>query len=137
MKGWCERGDLNPYGFPHWILSLAALLRKIRFLAAGRRTVQEKARFREVFLGLKVSSGMAGKGRCSSVRMPVEYMAPLLPCGLKSHFQKDLLHCFEVNNGKAGHIETSICWRPTKRGSSSVSSPSSWIHNSRTSLRFF
>ncbi|VBB45474.1 hypothetical protein TRIP_B350425 [uncultured Desulfatiglans sp.] len=25
MSGWCERGDSNPYGISHWILSPARL----------------------------------------------------------------------------------------------------------------
>jgi len=26
VEGWCERGDLNPYGFLHWILSAKTLV---------------------------------------------------------------------------------------------------------------
>ena len=42
---------------------LGGVLTKIRSLPAGRRTVQEKARFREVFLGLKVGQGLFWDGR--------------------------------------------------------------------------
>ena len=71
----CERGESNPCRFPHGILSLAVLLGKIRFLATCRKTVQEKARFREVFLGLKVGQDLVQDGREGSLfflRMPVE-----------------------------------------------------------------
>ena len=70
-----ERGESNPYRFPHGTLSLAVLLRKIRFLATCRKIVQEKARFREVFLGLKVGQDLFQDGREGSLfflRMPVE-----------------------------------------------------------------
>lgn len=47
------------------------------------------------------------------------------------------LHTLAINDGQSAHPATSICCKPTNRGSSSPLTRYSSRHNSRTSFRFF
>lgn len=75
--------------------------------------------------------------RRSAIRMAVEHMAAFLSDSSKSQSQKDFFHSLAVNDGQSAHPATSICCKPTNRGSSSPLTRYSSRHNSRTSFKFF
>lgn len=114
--------------------------------AASLKIVQLTAKLfrREIDLSENLTHQRAGQvlawvmrhGRRSAIGMTVEHMTAFLSDVCKTQSQKDLFHSLAVNDRQSRHPATSICCKPTNRGSSSPLARYSSRHNSRTSFKF-